>query len=117
MVIKDAKSSGFFLIADLSGYTAMTEVHGAYSTAQAVAKFKKIVKKSLEANSELIENVGDEVVILSDQAESIIKTAILLLEESERETYFPRIHIGIDYGSYLKDNGHYLDWLSMLLRA
>ena len=51
------------LIADLSGYTALTEVHGAHAAADLIDTYQEIVERSLVGESRLQERVGDEVMI------------------------------------------------------
>jgi class 3 adenylate cyclase/YHS domain-containing protein len=97
----------FLLIADLAGYTAMTEAHGSISAAEIVSKFNKIVSHGIDANADLIERVGDEVFIISRDVESIIKTALSIYEFSEEEPDFPRVKIGLHAGEVLKQDGHY----------
>ncbi|HRF16542.1 MAG TPA: hypothetical protein PK977_00190 [Chitinophagaceae bacterium] len=41
------------LMADLSGYTALTEIHGASSAADLVDKYVEIVEKCLVGDSQL----------------------------------------------------------------
>ncbi|HEY6976652.1 MAG TPA: hypothetical protein VH396_10210 [Chitinophagaceae bacterium] len=53
------------MIADLSGYTAHTEVHGSISSADLVDKYLQIVEESLLGDCYLHERTGDEVMIVS----------------------------------------------------
>ena len=50
------------LMADLSGYTALTEIHGAMSAARLVTKYLELVDVSLHGTARLLERVGDQVV-------------------------------------------------------
>ena len=52
------------LIADLSGYTALTEAHGAMSAADLIDTFLKMVDESLVGDSHLHQRRGDEVMII-----------------------------------------------------
>jgi class 3 adenylate cyclase len=54
------------LMADLSGYTALTEAHGAISAADLIDRFLQIVKQSLVGSSRLHQRRGDEVMIVSE---------------------------------------------------
>lgn len=47
------------LMADLSGFTAMTEVHGPEMAAQMIDKYVSLVKSSLKGQSSMLERAGD----------------------------------------------------------
>ena len=96
-----------FLIADLAGFTALTEAHGDMSAANIVTRYVDIVKDNLYPGSELVERVGDEVLIVSNDASSIVQTAINLRDTIEEEQQFPCVHAGIHAGSALEKDGHY----------
>ena len=52
-----------FLIADLAGFTALTEAHGDLSAASIVSRYMEIVNDTLQPGSRLVERTGDEVRI------------------------------------------------------
>lgn len=95
------------MMADLSGYTAMTEVHGADSAASIIDKYLAIVKKSLVGSSYLHERVGDEMVIIANSAEDLAYTATFLFEYAYDENHFLPLHAGLHYGPVVKKNGAY----------
>ena len=95
------------LIADLSGYTALTETHGALSAADMIDRFMEIVNKSLIGDSKLHSRTGDEVVIVSPSADDLITTAILLIQSTSGERNFLQVHGGLHYGPILKRNENY----------
>jgi class 3 adenylate cyclase/YHS domain-containing protein len=95
------------LVADLSGYTALTEAHGNISAAKVVNRYTEIAEKALCEGTRLIERVGDEIVIAGTDAACIIKTAIKLVRKIEEEPFFPTIHAGIHAGKVLEQEGHY----------
>ena len=97
----------FLLIADLSGYTAMTEAHGAMSAAQIVNTFEDMVNLSLRKDTQLMERVGDEVLLFSTSADEIIDTGKELLEKCDNKTNFPLVHIGMHFGKVLEQKGHF----------
>ena len=96
-----------FLIADLAGFTALTEAHGDMSAASIVTRYVEIVNDNLYQGTKLVERVGDEVLMVSNDASSIVKTAIKLRDTIENEQQFPCIHSGIHAGSALEKDGHY----------
>ena len=98
---------GVFLIADLSGYTALTEAHGNISAAQIVKRYVEIVQECLRKDSQLVETVGDEVLIVGTDAPNLIQVGLRLREKVEKEPNFPAVHIGIHAGYVLEQDGKY----------
>jgi adenylate cyclase len=95
------------LIADLSGYTSLTDTHGAVAAADLIDKYMKIVENSLVGSSELHQRAGDEALIVSRSADDLLSTAVKLFETTSVEHEFLQIHGGLHYGSLLKRNDHY----------
>jgi class 3 adenylate cyclase len=95
------------LVADLSGYTALTETHGALSAADLIDKYIEIVNNSLVGNSVLHERVGDEVMIVSASPDNLLSTAIVLLNNVLQQYKFLHIHGGLHYGKVLKRNNSF----------
>ncbi len=94
------------LIADLSGYTALTETHGSFSAADLIDKYIEIVNESLIGSSLLQERVGDEVMIVATRADDLLATAKVLLQRTS-EHNFLQIHGALHYGKLLKRNNSY----------
>jgi class 3 adenylate cyclase len=61
----------------------------------------------LQPDAQLVEKVGDEVLIVTANAASIIHTAISLRDTIELEPLFPFVHAGIHAGMALKQYGRY----------
>ena len=95
------------LIADLSGYTALTETHGATTAADLIDKYIVIVNNCLVGDSHLHARVGDGVVIVSTSADSLISTSIMLFQNTLEEDNFLQVHGGLHYGRILKRNNDY----------
>ena len=95
------------LIADLSGYTAMTEAHGARTAADLVKRFVELVNQSLEGNSRFVQRVGDEVLIVSDKIDDLLQTALKLQTLTQSENEFLAVHAGIHYGELLEEDSHF----------
>jgi adenylate cyclase len=95
------------LMADLSGYTALTEMHGAMSAARLVTKYLELVDRSLFGTARLLERVGDQVVVVADKANDLAVTAINLLSNAGNEASFLPIHAGIHYGKILEQDGSF----------
>src|SRR6185295_93538 len=95
------------LMADLSGYTALTETHGAAGAADLVEKYVMIVRDCLVGDSHLHGVVGDEVVIVSSSADHLIYTALLLIQNTCEQNNFLQVHGGLHFGKILKRNNNY----------
>jgi adenylate cyclase len=95
------------LIADLAGYTALTETHGPSIAADIVDRFLSITEDCLAGDSKLHQRVGDEVMIVSTTADQLMSTALLLIQNCSKENHFLQLHGGLHYGKVLKRNDHY----------
>ena len=95
------------LIADLSGYTALTEAHGSIAAADLIDKYLGLVQKCLVGDSHIHERVGDELMIVSSSPDCLLATAVMIGKQTSNEENFLRIHGGLHYGSVLKRGGSY----------
>lgn len=95
------------LMADLSGYTAMTEVHGAESAIRVVSRYMSLAGRSLRGSAKLIERVGDQLVIVSANPFDIADTAISLMQYSQQESLFLQVHAGIHFGPVVESDGSF----------
>lgn len=95
------------LMADLSGYTALTETHGAHSAADLIDKYISIAENSLVGDSKLHDRVGDELVIVSASADCLLATALMIGKRASNEENFLQLHGGLHYGKVLKRGGSY----------
>lgn len=93
------------LMADLSGYTAMTEVHGGASAAHLIRRYLELVRESLHGDAAMIQRVGDQVVIVSNDADDIVVTAKNLIAKANNH-HFLSLHAGIHFGPVIKENGN-----------
>jgi class 3 adenylate cyclase/YHS domain-containing protein len=87
-----------FLIADLAGFTALTETHGNLHAAHVVTRFLELVRATLQPGARLMERVGDAVLIVADDTVCAVRTAIALHDAAEREPLFPLLRIGVHGG-------------------
>src|SRR5690348_14153285 len=95
------------LLADLSGYTALTEMHGASSAADLIDHYLEIVVDSLTGDSELKERTGDEVMIVSSSPDHLLATALQIIKRTANEHHFLQLHGGLHYGKVLKRKNSY----------
>jgi adenylate cyclase len=95
------------LIADLSGYTALTEAHGASMAADLVDKYVAVIKSSLVGDCVLHQSIGDEVVIVSPSPEQLLATTHVLLHKLKNENHFLQVHGALHYGKLLLRNNSF----------
>lgn len=95
------------LIADLSGYTALTEAHGSETAADLIDEYLSHVDESLVGDCYLHERVGDEVMIISASADNLAATAALLLNNICEKAHFLQLHGGLHTGTLLKRNNSF----------
>lgn len=92
------------LIIDLSGYTALTELHGGKKASAIVRQFEEIVRKNVIDQCDIFERKGDELLITSLKSSSLVDLVMNLAEEINETTYFPSFHAGMHYGEIYRDN-------------
>jgi class 3 adenylate cyclase len=95
------------LMADLSGYTALTETHGPHGAADMVEKYISIVQDCLVGDSHLHGVVGDEVVVISSSPDHLLYTTLALIQKTHKEEGFLQVHGGLHFGKILKRNNNY----------
>ncbi|HEV8585863.1 MAG TPA: hypothetical protein VGT02_12915 [Methylomirabilota bacterium] len=96
-----------FVIADLAGYTALTEAHGGEGAAAAVARYRELAEGALATGARIVEQVGDELLIVADDARAAVTTAARLRAAVDDEPRFPGVRIGIHGGPVVERNGRY----------
>jgi adenylate cyclase len=95
------------LMADLSGYTALTETHGALSATDLVDKYIAIVQKCLVGDSRMHERTGDELMIVSASADDLLTTAAMIARHTSTEEHFLQVHGGLHFGPVLRRGNHF----------
>ncbi len=95
------------LMADLSGYTALTETHGSVSAADLIDKYISIAQNCLVGNTKMHERTGDEIMFISDSADSLLETALKLEANAVCEENFLLVHGGLHFGKVLKRANNY----------
>jgi class 3 adenylate cyclase len=96
-----------FAIADLAGFTALTETHGNHFAAWLIARYVEMVHASLAQGARLAERVGDAVLIVAVNPASATRTAVALRQAVEREPRFPSLRIGVHAGRVVEVAGAY----------
>jgi adenylate cyclase len=96
-----------FVIADLAGYTALTEAHGGAEAARTVARYAELASKALTPGVHLAERVGDQVLFVADEPRNAVTTALRLKDAVDREPLFLGVRIGIAVGAAVEQDGRY----------
>ena len=95
------------LMADLSGYTALTETHGSVSAADLIDKYVSIAENCLVGDCRLHERVGDEIIIVSASPDHLMATALMIGSHTSNEENFLQVHGGLHYGKVLMRGNSY----------
>jgi adenylate cyclase len=93
------------LIADLCGYTALTETHGALKASETVLRFVHLAESCLEPGVSIVDSIGDEVFCSGSDTLAVVRTGLRLRETIEREPEFPRVSMGIHRGPIVEREG------------
>jgi class 3 adenylate cyclase/YHS domain-containing protein len=97
-----------FVFADLCGYTALTEAHGNQHAADVVERFLALATSTLGPGASILERVGDEVVIVADDAAVAVAIALALRAAVAREPLFPLVRAAVHAGGVVERVGGYV---------
>jgi class 3 adenylate cyclase len=103
----DGEVDVVFLIADLAGYTALTEAHGGTQAARVIGRYVELTEDALRPGVNLVERVGDELLIVGSEPPAVLETAIGLRDLIDAEPMFPGVRMGIHGGRVLRNDGRY----------
>jgi adenylate cyclase len=103
----DGESERIFLIADLSGYTAYTEIHGGVEAARVVARYVELTRGVLHGGARIVERVGDELLLVADDVSAALAIALALREAIVHEPLFPLVRIGVHAGPVFQLGNRY----------
>src|SRR5262249_37943231 len=96
-----------FVIADLAGYTALTEAHGGAEAARTVGRYTELASHALTPGVQLVERVGDQVLFVGGDPRSAVTTALRLKDAVDREPLFLGVRIGMTMGAAVEQDGRY----------
>jgi class 3 adenylate cyclase/YHS domain-containing protein len=96
-----------FLIADLVGYTALTEAMGGGEAVKVIDRYVKLAETALARDVRIVERVGDELLVVAAEPVPVIETAIQILAAVEAEPMFPEVRAGIHGGPVIERAGKY----------
>lgn len=104
----DASTEHTFLFADLSGFTALTEVHGDEAAAELAAGFFEDARGILgEHAANEIKTLGDAMMLRCGSASGAIGLALRLVQEVGARHGFPSVRVGLHTGPAIERDG---DW-------
>ena len=101
------KTRAVFVIADLAGYTALTEAHGGEEAATIVERYRRLAENALADGARIVEQVGDQLLIVSVDARAAILTADRLRAAVGDEPHFLAVRVGIAEGLSVERDGRY----------
>lgn len=90
---------------DMSGFTALTEVHGDHSAAQLAEDFAETAMTALGPNDELIKTIGDAVLVTCGDAQAALAFLGRLSTATGRAAGFPMLRAGVSAGPVVKRRG------------
>ena len=93
------------MIADLSGYTALTESHGALKASETVLRFVRLAKSCLDPGVAFVNSIGDDVFCAGPDALAVVRSALRVREAVAREAEFPRVRTGVHRGLVVEREG------------
>jgi class 3 adenylate cyclase/YHS domain-containing protein len=97
-----------FLFADLSGFTALTEIHGDEEAADLAAGFFADARALLaEHDAHEVKSLGDALMIRCDTVGGAIGLGLRLVEEVGARHGFPSVRVGLHTGPAVERDG---DW-------
>ncbi|OBJ87226.1 adenylate/guanylate cyclase domain-containing protein [Mycobacterium asiaticum] len=93
-------SSGEAAVAfvDLSGFTALTEVHGDHLAAETAETFAQLVRDVLSPEDRLVKTIGDAVLLTSPTRLSAVQLVQRIVTVAEGVTWLPMLRAGVSYG-------------------
>ncbi len=97
-----------FLFADLSGFTALTEMHGDEQAADVAGEFVTSVRALLsDHGAEEIKTIGDALMVRCERADDAIELGLRIVNEVGSQHGFPVIRVGMHTGPAAERDG---DW-------
>jgi adenylate cyclase len=97
-----------FLFADLSGFTALTEVHGDEEAAELAGAFFKAIRDLLEEHGATeVKTIGDAMMLHAASAADGVELGLRIVEEFRAHSEFPSVRVGMNTGAAVERDG---DW-------
>lgn len=104
-VFEHSDTAAAVVFVDMSGFTALTEVHGDHLAAQLAEAFAAMALASLGPEDQLIKTIGDAVMVTCDNASSALAFLDRLNRAIGRSEGFPMLRAGVSAGLVVKRRG------------
>ena len=100
-----ADTSGAIFFVDMSGDTALTEIHGDHVAAQFAEDFAVMANAALAPGDELIKTMGDAVMVASADAPAALAFLRRLGVAAGLAMGFPMLCAGVSAGTVVRRRG------------
>ncbi|HEX8796298.1 MAG TPA: adenylate/guanylate cyclase domain-containing protein [Polyangiaceae bacterium] len=94
-----------FGFADLTGFTALTEVHGDFDAADVATRFAALARRSLGPGDRLIKSIGDAVLVTSPEPGAALELVERLLGAAAADKRLPALRVGLHHGPAIERDG------------
>jgi adenylate cyclase len=97
-----------FLIADLSGYSALTEREGDVVAAEVAIQFAAEASRlAQERGIEFVKRIGDGVILRGEDAGAVVQLGLSLQSEIAGKAGMPDVHAGVHTGCAVERGGEW----------
>ncbi len=93
------------MMADLCGFTALTEMHGALQASETVLRFVRMVEACAEPGVRIVDSIGDAVFCAGEDALAVVRTALRLRDAVGQEPGFPSVSSSLHRGRVVEREG------------
>ena len=91
-----------FAFVDLSGFTALTEVHGDGHAAALVSRFLHLAAASCVGTARVVKGIGDAVMLVADTPQDAVATVVDLVTSCAQEPLHPVVRAGVARGPAMR---------------
>ena len=94
-----------FGFADLTGFTALTEVQGDFDAADVATRFAALARGALGRGDRLIKSIGDAVLVTSPEPGAALELVERLLGAAAADKTLPALRVGLHHGPAIERDG------------
>jgi adenylate cyclase len=87
---------------DLSGFSALTEVHGDHQALAVLERFEDFVRAGMRGHGRLVKFVGDAAMITFDSPPIALHAVTAIVEAALSAVSFPLVRIGLHHGPVIE---------------
>lgn len=111
MSVRDAMSPSInatFVVADIAGFTALTEPHGDEEAAALVKEFCRAVAAELPSvGGSQVKTIGDALMLTIPEPGDAVLLGLRVTHELMRGHGAPAVRVGLHHGSAIEQDGDY----------